>query len=76
MVLIQWSGEFYETLFDMYVQNVEPNHAPSAEATYHPSNSAKNRYANIIACKQLYVVCGSYLPILACFFFVNTVDSH
>ena len=47
----------------VYMQNVEPSHAPSAEATYHPSNSAKNRYANIIACKKLYVVCGSCPPL-------------
>jgi len=32
-------------------QNVEPHHAPTTEAAYHPANSVKNRYANITACE-------------------------
>jgi len=31
----------------VFGQNVEPHHAPTSEATYHPANSVKNRYANI-----------------------------
>ena len=53
----------------VYVQNVEPSHAPSAEATYHPSNSAKNRYANIIACKKL--CCTWFMPTTWHAIFVN-----
>ena len=38
------------------LQAVEPDHSPTTEATLHPSN-AKNRYANISACKLLYSIC-------------------
>ena len=33
------------------MQNVEPSHAPTSEATHYPYNASKNRYANISACK-------------------------
>ena len=33
-----------------FLQNVEPDHSPTTEATRRPVNISKNRYANITAC--------------------------
>ena len=38
------------------LQAVEPDHSPTTEATLHPSNTNKNRYANISACKLLHSI--------------------
>lgn len=39
-----------DVILDYAVQNVEPSHAPTSEATHYPYNASKNRYANISAC--------------------------